>query len=270
MKTKSKPTMNATIRQAIETILGALKTNDEHRTEYLKNPHPWEPERARHLAAFDAERERAIGSAAATIDRESSSIEAEYRKTRKTSFDAVEVAEAWRRCQELLKAGLGLADVVALPDFSREQASAIRLNARTYFTAALKGQRAETVETSVREILDLVDRAELPAITDRTEAYATERELERRAGLRAVDAIGRFAAERRAGIPADAAAMLSLGHALSAEGFEATPPADDPAAAAERERNSLDPKLRDALAANVAERPNAESHGGADPALVRR
>ncbi len=258
MKAK-KPTMNATIHRAIEQILGALKTHDEQRADYLRDPHPWQPERERHLAAFDAERERAIVAAAAAIDKESSSIQAEFRKTRKTAFDAVEVAEAWRRCQELLKAGLGLADVVALPGFSRETAEAIRLNARTHFTAALKGERAETVEASTREVLDLVDRAELPAITDRTEAYATERELERRAGLRAVDAIGRFAAERRAGIPADAAAMLSLGHALSAEGFEATPPADDPAAAAERERNSLDPKLRDALAANVAERPNGRT-----------
>ncbi len=192
-----------------------------------------------------------------------------FRKTRTTGFDTVAVAEAWRRCQELLKAGLGLADIAALPGFSREQAEAIRLNARTHFTAALKGERAETVETSTREVLDLVDRAELPAITDRSEQYAVERELERRAGLRAVDAIGRFVAERRAGIPADAVAMLRLGHSLSAEGFEATPPADDPTAAAERQRNSLDPKLRDALAANVAERPTAESHGGADPSLDR-
>ncbi|MEJ7697131.1 MAG: hypothetical protein WKF78_11070 [Candidatus Limnocylindrales bacterium] len=224
MKTKSKPTMNATIRQAIETILGALKTNDEHRTEYLKNPHPWEPERARHLAAFDAERERAIGSAAATIDRESSSIEAEYRKTRKTSFDAVEVAEAWRRCQELLRAGLGLADVVALPDFSREQASAIRLNARTYFTAALKGQRAETVETSVREILDLVDRAELPAITDRTEAYATpSASLNAEPGSGQSTRSGGSRPNVGPGSPPTPPRCSGLGHALSAEGFEATP-----------------------------------------------
>lgn len=59
----------------------------------MKNPHPWQPERDRHLAALDAERERAIGSAADAIDKESSSIEAEYRKQRKTGFDTVAVAE---------------------------------------------------------------------------------------------------------------------------------------------------------------------------------
>lgn len=247
---KSKPTMNAAIQRGIEQILAAMTGDDERRAAYLKDPHPWQPERERHLSDIAAERERSIIAAADMIDRESESIEAAYRRSRKTSFDSTAVAEAWRRTREQLDAGLGLADV---PIESREQAEAIRENVRSHFTSALKGARRETVEASVREILDHVDRSELPLITDRAEQSATERELERRAGHRAVEAVSRFVRERRAGIPADASSMLSLGHALASEGYVPATPPEDRAAAAERERNSLPPELRDALDSNAAD-----------------
>jgi hypothetical protein len=177
-------------------------------------------------------------------------FERDYRRTRRTNFDSTAVAEAWRRTRELLDAGLGLADVVDKLE-SREQAEAIRQNARTHFTAAMNGARGEQVERAVREVIDAVDGAEIPLMTDPIDQHAAEREMERRAGGRAVEAMSRFVRERRAGIPADAAAMLSLGHALAAEGFVPAAPAPDEQDVAERQRNSLPPELRAALEANA-------------------
>jgi hypothetical protein len=249
-KLRNRRTMNEVIHRALEDTLAATTRHDERVATYLRDPSPGAVERDRHLAAIAAERDQSIAAAAAAIDRESEAIERDYRRHRRTNFDGFTVAEAWRRTERLLDAGLGLADIANDLE-SRAQAMAVRENARTYFTAALKGARRETVDQSVREILDLVDAAELPLIDDPVEQSATERELERRAGMRAVQAVAKFVRERQAGIPADAAALISLGLALSTEGFAPAPAPEDPGAVAERERNSLRPELRAALDANA-------------------
>jgi hypothetical protein len=260
-------TMNYTIQRAIDAIIAAVREHDERRAAYLQDPAFRQSDRERDLADLVADRERAIASAAGEIDREAKSIEAEYRRRRRTSFDPIEIAEAWRQTRELLTAGLGLVDVVELPGFTRTMAEAIRRNARTHLTVALGGENGELVERSVADVLDRVDRAEVPLIFDRTEQYATQRELERRAAMRAVEAVATFVQERRAGLPNDAMAMLRLGHALTEDGFEPPAPADDPARRAERQRNSLPADLRDKLDGNVR---SGFDHGPADVPLTLR
>ncbi len=232
------------VNEALQRIQKAANQRDRERQEYDANPHPWSVEAERHRAAIDERADAAIRRAAAEIDAERAGIATEFERRRQTRYDPVEVESAWRRVEKLLTAGLGIADVVSGPTFDRVTAESVRRNYATWLLAETKGD-AETVRRQADDVLARVLEAETPLMTD-AERAATEAEIGGRAALGVVAALAKFIAG-----PRDAQSQIEVGVALSSAGFEPEPAYEDPNRAAERERASLPPEIRDKLDANA-------------------
>lgn len=241
--------MHPSINRSISAVIAAVQTARDELAAYDRDPAYRREDQERDRAAIAARREQSISIAATELGRVQENVLKEFERWRERSFDSVNVAEAWRRVSTLLDSGLGIADVIAAPGFSRETAEALRRNLPAYFTVTMKGERPGTIERRLAEVDEAILKAEIPLMPP-SEATATTDELERRKVDAAVRELSVFADTARRGA-LTAQDQIRLGLTLSEAGFEPEEPTPDPGRKAEAERNSLPPEIRAKLDANV-------------------